>query len=221
MALPTYMKDVNPWDPGAVYRKHLADKAAKGQLVHGDDHQIGLLDSLGHMMTGITSEDVDQIEAHKKYKADGKAGQTALNNSGFKGTLGLADKDYITVGDVNQAIESKKEKKTQEIRTQTNKDNLEYLGKSQAPVISGQKLTAESTDKQTVELGRQFDINSADKKAERAADSLLQIKLAEMQQSGDRERYEQDRMYYEQDKKEANIQALVASLASLGAAFAI
>ena len=221
MALPTYMKDVNPWDPGAIYRKHLADKAAKGQQMHGDDHQLGLLDSIGHMMTGITSEDVDQIEAHKKYKAQGKAGQTALNDSGLKGTLGLADKDYITVADVNKAKEEKLKAEYQLRRTEGKTDAADALTQQQGPLLEQIRGQNKTLAKQLEEQGRQFDITSADNKSAKAADNLLQIKLAEMQQSGDRERYEQDRMYYEQDKKEANIQALVASLASLGTAFAI
>ena len=58
-------------------------------------------------------------------------------------------------------------------------------------------------------------------RADNAANRLQEIRLMQMKSDADERRYQQDREYYEQDKQQAALAVLVASLFNLGGAFTI
>ena len=185
---------------------------------------IGVLDSLGAALSGSTPESRSGVYQEGKDRANEKKFKPALQAYDVPWVAGLDEGTYTR--QLLEGQEARGDARRTKLRNEAYMDPfaVDERAASRLSATRSHELAERGyglqEDKLT-EQGRQFDVSGirADKRS--ASDSMLAIKLAEMQQAADTKRYEQDRMYYEQDKRDAALQALVGGLFNLGGAFVL
>jgi len=157
------------------------------------------------------------------------AAQTRKNRKDVLVGLGGPVTNDMGIAGINSAIETLENQKFDrspegkrqafEMTRATNTDNRANTA------LDNQNNIAERTlDQQGEKMSadeRRFFAQMEMSRADNAANRLQEIRLMQMKSDADELRYQQDREYYEQDKQQAALAALVASLASLGGAFTI
>jgi len=175
---------------------------------------LNLAPKRGETKGQFTRVDAAQTRKNRKDVLEGLGG-TATNDMGIAG--------------INSAIESLENQrftrspqgKAQafQMKRQTNSDNRANTALENQNTIAQRTLDLQG-DKMSGD-DRRFYANQAAIRADSAANRLQELRIMQMQSDAADSRYYQDREWYKEDKEADNLKALVASLVSLGAAFAI
>ena len=197
-------------------------------------YDIGLIGA----STGVTQENV---EAHVK------SVNTLKYQNAYNGKLKAKGLKPVHWGESIDEIQARLERPaknqdlnvSEDIRVQERRDAITRSDKADKrydsdKTESTRRYEEERTEsnkryeEERTESNKRWDADREDTRqlrydtlSENSANRLQEMRILQKQQEAEQSRYEQDRMYYEQDKQDASLQALVASLVSLGAAFAL
>ena len=191
--------------------KRLLDNSTQGQLAE----QYGLETSRGETKAQLT----------ERNRKEGQI-RTIEDALGVAGGVHTGDR---TIASLSEALRNQKdenyENSAEGRRDRFQENRLTASDNRANTALDNQNNIAERTlDQQGEKMSadeRRFFAQMEMSRADNAANRLQEIRLMQMKSDADELRYQQDREYYEQDKQQAALAALVASLASLGGAFTI
>lgn len=202
------------------------DNTAAGSITtdnFGNKQVGGAMGLLNPFLGGDNAAIVERAED----SATRRAGQKRYDESAYGDKLGI-DRNKATVAGVKAAeLNIQDEKAEKQAQDQLEK-SLKVITKQQEPaqqtaansLTLGRENIQLAKDKMSGEE-RRFLASMESGRADNAANRLQEMRIMQMQSDASDRRYEQDREYYQQDKQQAALQTLVASLASLGGAFAL
>ena len=202
------------------------DNAAAGSIDtdnFGNRKVGGVMGLLNPLLGGDNTGVVDKFDQTSKTRA----GRQAVEQSGYGDKLGL-DPDNTTVGAVKAREIEIQENRAADLAQKNLEKSLTLMTKQQQPGLalqegnlelgrSGQQLQRDKMTQDRDLLAVQLESGRADN----AANRLQELRIMQMQSDASDKRYEQDREWYQQDKQQASLQALIAGIASLGSAFAL
>ncbi len=204
-------------------RDRIEDSVTEGRR---GEYKAGWLESMGAGMFGLDGQSVaDDL----KEADDNKAGEKALKGTGrSREQLGLAPGAMLTPEMVQGANANYTETKAGELREENKTTNLEVIAAGQktgqeqiaagertsaAQIAAGDRRASENMtliQQQMLNQSKESRLDRAERADQRADDRMMQMEMYERADRKD-----------EKNRRRESIQALVAGLSSLGAAFAV